>query len=203
MNKVALVKPAILITILASSLFLQAVSAPSEASEVEITPKVRVRGPRGRGGGKPTPGAATGVLGTKPPSPKDRWAVVIGISDYYGTANDIEYADDDALDVLEALIEVYGYDRKNVLLLVSDYKVNNATREDIVKAIDWLKENAGKNSEVFFFYSGHGARGKADDGDREAIDEAMVPYECSSASLIWDGELRTMFSNFETSRIVF
>ena len=170
---------------------------------MEITPKVHVKGPRGRGGGKPSLRAATGVLGTDPPPKKHRWAVIVGISDYAGIVNDIEYADDDALDMLTVLTTVYGYDRKNILLLISDFKVNNATGERIVEAIDWLRENEDKGDEVLFFYSGHGARGKADDGDGEAIDEAIVPYECTSASLIWDGELRSMFSDFETTRIVF
>jgi hypothetical protein len=34
---------------------------------------------------------------------------VIGISDYSGGGSDIQYADDDALDMLKTLIEVYGY----------------------------------------------------------------------------------------------
>jgi len=57
--------------------------------------------------------------------------------------------------------------------------------------------------EVIFFYSGDGARGKANDGDDEIIDEALVPWECTSANLIWDGQLKSMFNNFETDRIIF
>lgn len=194
----------LLMALIANAFLLPAVIAPNdEALEVEITPKVRVKGPRGRGGGKPSFMAATGVLGADPPPHRERWAVIVGISDYAGTANDIEYADDDAIDVLTVLTTVYGYDRKNVLLLISDYEVNNAKRENIVEAINWLRDKEGEGDEVFFFYSGHGARGKADDGDGESIDEAIVPYECTSASLIWDGELMSMFSDFEATRIVF
>ena len=197
------VKPMILITLLAGTLLLHAVVAPNEASEVEITPKVHIKGPKGSGGGKPLFRAATGVLGTMPPNKNRRWAVVIGISDYAGTINDIDYADDDALDVLRALMDFYGYRRENILLLISNFEVNNATRKDIIEAIDWLSGKVKEGDEVFFFYSGHGARGKANDGDREAIDEAIVPFECTSESLIWDGELRSMFSKFKTNRIVF
>ena len=172
------------------------------ASDVQITPKISVRGPRGRGGGKPS-AVATGVLGSSPPDSSRRWAVVIGISDYAGTSNDIRYADDDALDMLNTLTVVYGYKRENILLLISDYAVNNATKADIIAAIDWLRGVEAAGDEVIFFYSGHGARGRANDGDKEAVDEAIVPYECTSSSLIWDGDLRSMFNDFDTSRIIF
>lgn len=137
-----------------------------------------------------------------PPPPVNRWAVVIGISDYAGEANDIQYADDDALDMLDVLA-AYGYPRDHILLLISDYDENNATKGEIIDAIYWLREREKSESEVLFFYSGHGARGRANDGDGEGVDEAIVPYECTAGSLIWDGELKTMFSDFETSRIIF
>ncbi len=171
------------------------------AYDVEITPKISIKGPKG--GGKPVAPVATGVLGDPPPDPEDRWAVIIGISDYAGEANDIHYSDDDALDMLNALINVYGYRRDHILLLISDYKVNNATRNDIIEAIDWLREHETEGDEVVFFYSGHGARGRANDGDGETIDEGIVPWEATASSVIWDGDLKQMFSNFDTTRIIF
>ncbi len=174
---------------------------PSKTLNVEITPKITVKGSKGKG--KPAVQAATGVLGTPPPDPGHKWAVIIGISDYDGTENDIQYADDDALDMLEALIEVYGYERDHILLLISDYKVNNATRKDILNAIDWLKVNEVAGDEVVFFYSGHGARGIKADSDKEVIDEGIVPWESTTESVIWDGDLASMFGDFDTTRIIF
>ncbi|MEM3407817.1 MAG: caspase family protein [Nitrososphaerota archaeon] len=186
------------------SIFLMPIAYASnnEASDVEITPKISIKGsPKGKG--KPAPPTATGMLGDSPPDLDHKWAVIIGISDYYGTANDIKYADDDALDMLNTLIEVYGYQRDHIKLLISDYNVNNATKSKIINAIEWLRGSEKAEDEVVFFYSGHGARGKANDGDKESIDEAIVPYECTAESLIWDGELKTLFAKFETSRIIF
>ncbi len=181
-----------------------AYAVPAKASDVEITPKITVKGPAAmRKPAKPPKQAATGVLGELLGEGADKWAVIIGISDYSGEQNDLEYADDDALDVLNALTGVYGYPRENIRLLISDYITNNATRQYIENAINWLKDNEDVGDEVVFFYSGHGARGKANDGDKELIDEAIVPWECTAESLIWDGELATMFSGFDTSRIIF
>lgn len=195
-----------LVTVLSASAVLPVLAhrgKANEASDVEITPKISVKGPRG--GGKPSPAgpAATGVLGVLSPSLEHRWAVVVGISDYAGTANDIQYADDDAIDVLNILTTVYGYKRDHIELLISDYIRENATRADIISAIDWLRSREAAGDEVVFFYSGHGARGKANDGDDELIDEAIVPYECTASNLIWDGQLKSMFSSFDTTRIVF
>jgi hypothetical protein len=162
--------------ILLLSLLLPAMAYPASlhASDVEITPKITVKGPAAMGKpAKPPRQAATGILGTTITG--EKYAIVIGISDYAREANDLEYADDDALDMVNVLTTVYGYKPKNIHLLISDYKTNNATNADITSAINWLKGRAKEGDEVVFFYSGHGARGKANDGDKEAIDEAIVP----------------------------
>jgi hypothetical protein len=177
-----------------------AYSIPNQATDVEITPKISIKGPKAQG--KPLKNAATGILGELLQEGANKYAIVIGISDYYGTENDLQYSDDDAIDMVKALTTVYGFPRENIILLVSDYEVNNATRYNITKAISMLS-GIVEVDEVVFFYSGHGARGKANDGDNELIDEAIVPYECTAESLIWDGELAQMFSSFATSRIIF
>jgi len=176
-----------------------AYAIPDQATDVEITPKISIKGPKAQG--KPLKHAATGNLGATLTG--ERYAIVIGISDYAGTENDLQYADDDAKDMVTALTTVYGFPRENIILLISDYEVNNATRSNITKAISMLSANVKEGDEVVFFYSGHGARGKANDGDKELVDEAIVPYECTAESLIWDGQLAQMFSTFKTSRIIF
>jgi uncharacterized protein (DUF2164 family) len=177
-----------------------AYAVPSQATDIEITPKISIKEPKAKG--KPSKNAATGILGELLQEKAHKYAIVIGISDYYGTENDLQYSDDDAKDMVTALTTVYGFPRENIILLVSDYEVNNATRYNITKAISMLS-GIVEVDEVVFFYSGHGARGKANDGDNELIDEAIVPYECTTESLIWDGELAQMFSSFATSRIIF
>ncbi|MCX8204870.1 MAG: caspase family protein [Candidatus Nezhaarchaeota archaeon] len=194
---------AVLMLLLLTTIYLAplAYAASSQAADVEIAPKISTKGPKAQG--KPLKQAATGVLGAPLGEGAQKWAVVVGISDYAGTENDIKYAHNDALDMLNALIDTYQFPRGNVRLLISDYSVNNATRADIINAIEWLKGCASEGDEVVFFYSGHGARGKANDGDKELVDEAIVPYECSATSLIWDGELARMFSQIKASRMVF
>ena len=168
---------------------------PVPATDVELVKKMTLKGPPSwaQGGkGKKKEGAATGILGE--PVTGERYAVVVGISEYPGEENDLNYCDDDATEMYTALTEVYDF--TDVTLLTDDF----ATREAILTAIGDIPTDAG---EVVFFFSGHGANGIAEDGDKERKDEAIVAHDGTDLVLIWDGELRDAFSGFATSRIIF
>ena len=93
-----------------------------------------------------------------PPEPEaNKWAVVIGISDYTGVQNDLWHADEDAIEMQQALIEEYGFPEDNIKLLL-DRKANARA---ILRAIDWLAKNEDAESTVVFFFCGHGFQ-KAD-----------------------------------------
>lgn len=168
---------------------------PIAAVEIELVKKSTA--PQASAKGKPSDGAATGVLGA--PVTGIRYAIIIGISNYPGTRNDLKYADDDAGDMFTALTTLYGFDAGNIRLL----KDLNATFEAIRAAVVEIRSKAVAGDEVVFFFSGHGAKGKADDGDEELVDEAIVCHDGSSLVYIWDGQLKIWFSDFATSRIVF
>ena len=97
------------------------------------------------------------------------------------------------------MIDVYGFSPVNIIALID----GNATATNIQNAIYNLSNMVGADDEVVFFYSGHGARGRADDGDKERIDEAIVSHDGTDIVYIWDGQLKDWFSGFATSRIVF
>jgi len=168
---------------------------PVPSQNVHIVKKVTVKpGPPIKPPGKDKPGkdegTATGILGT--PASGDRYAIVVGISDYPGTLNDLNYCDDDAMDVANTLTTVYGF--TNVELLTN----GAATRSAILTAIENIPADAG---EVIFSFSGHGAYGQAEDGDDEIVDEAIVTHDGTDLVLIWDGELKDAFSELSMSVI--
>ena len=171
---------------------------PVHATEVEIIKKASIsdRGNSPSASGKPVEeptNYATGDLGTGATGIK--YAIVIGIADYEGTVNDLNYTDDDALAMEDVLISKYNFQEENITLLLDDV----ATRENILNTIEDINNNATTGSEVVFFYSGHGGTGRADDGDEERKDEFIYVYD----GPLWDGELKTAFENFATERIVF
>ena len=169
---------------------------PLPATDVELVKKVTLRG-KPVGGGKPVKQAATGTLGAE--CQGSRYAIVIGISDYPGTENDLEYSDDDANDMRDALVGVYGYNPSDIHLLLNA----DATFTAIRDAISDLESKVLAGDEIVFFFSGHGAKGRADDGDKESIDEAIVTHDGYNLVYMWDGQLRSWFEGFATSRIVF
>ena len=79
-----------------------------------------------------------------------KYALVIGISDYEGTANDLNYCDDDATD-WKNFLQTQGY---TVTTLID----NQATANNIDSAVDDLLSIEDGNDYVVFTYSGHGAK---------------------------------------------
>ena len=176
---------------------------PVHATDIELVKKITIKGKpswaQGGGGGKKKEVAATGALGTTVGTSGTRYAVVVGISDYPGTNNDLEYCDDDADVLYDALTTVYGFSDINITLLKDGFATSGA----IITAIESIGASASEGDEVVFFFSGHGARGIADDGDKERIDEAIVAHDGTNIVPIWDGELADAFSEFATTRIIF
>jgi hypothetical protein len=151
--------------------------------------------------GKPpgTPGNGPPDKPPKEPEPEpdpsvDKWAVIIGISDYRGKTNDLQYCDDDAVDMYNYLLS-RGYPEGNIQLLLD----REAKAKAIMKAIDWLNSWENEGSEVVFFYSGHGSTYDGyNDGDEEYTDEAIVSADLY---LILDGQLKAKFSTFSSTKI--
>jgi hypothetical protein len=170
---------------------------PVPSTDVELAKKVQIKGDKGSGKPVKTPSqATTGIIGAS--GSGDKYAIVIGISDYPGTANDLEYCDDDATDMVQALNQ-YGYLFDNIADLID----TEATRTNIISAIEDLASTVTENDEVVFFFSGHGGRGKANDFDKEVTDECIWAHDGSNLVPIWDGELAVLFNTFKTNRIIF
>jgi hypothetical protein len=65
-------------------------SKPLPATDVELVKKVTLHGKLGGGGGgKPAKQAVTGVLGEQLGTGAKKYAIIVGISDYPGTLNDL------------------------------------------------------------------------------------------------------------------
>ncbi|OGO18207.1 MAG: hypothetical protein A2Z15_07290 [Chloroflexi bacterium RBG_16_50_11] len=78
------------------------------------------------------------------------WAVLVGVSDYQ-SLNDLRYCDDDARELSQELSPVWG--ESHIKLLID----SQATKANILAAIDWLAENADADDTVLFSFSGHGS----------------------------------------------
>ena len=173
---------------------------PVKATNVEMVKKVTVKG----GTSKPAKGnsyAATGTLGEPLASGGTKYAIVIGINDYPGTSSDLQYAIADADSVFDSLINDYAFNSSNIIIL----KDAAASGTNIMKAISDMKTNLKAGDELVFYYSGHGAKGRAADGDSNNADQSIVVCndDHSNFQYIWDGQLKAGFTGFKTNRIIF
>ena len=172
---------------------------PVKAENVEIVKKTTLKGAPAKPDRSQVK-AATGTIGAAIPAGGRKYAIVIGISDYPGTSSDLQYGDKDAEEVRRVLSTDYGF--SGVTILTND----DATTSAIYDAVKGMRSTLGPNDELVFFFSGHGAKGKADDGDLSKIDQSIVVWKGSEAEgfdFIWDGQLKAWFGSFPTSRIIF
>jgi hypothetical protein len=98
----------------------------------------------------PPPPPPDTTEGDPNPNPAHKYAYVIGISDYEGTANDLQFCDDDAVG-MKSWLQGEGFTVRMDL-------DGNATANNIIDGLQWLIDNADPGDEVAFCYSGHGMR---------------------------------------------
>jgi hypothetical protein len=84
------------------------------------------------------------------PNPAHKYAYVVGISDYEGTINDLQYPDDDAL-AIKSYLQGEGFSVQMDLN-------QNATADNIAAGLQWLAAQAEAGDEIAFYYSGHGGK---------------------------------------------
>lgn len=109
-----------------------------------------------------------------------KYALVIGISDYSGTSNDLTYCDDDAND-WKARLQTEGY---SVTILLD----RNATKSAIQSAIASLASKAVAGTEIALCYSGHGSSG------------SIVTTDLYYISSSW---FKTTFSTAKSKKMMF
>ena len=140
--------------------------------------------------------AAASRVSSAPP-PGNKYAVVIGIADYPGTANDLTYTDDDAQDIRTALINQMGFSSDNINLLIDSAATASAIQSAITS---WLDSRESSDDLVVFFFSGHGTHDDDDNPPEES--DGQDEFICAYDSNIRDDTLDSWLSNLESSHIV-
>jgi Caspase domain/Domain of unknown function (DUF4384) len=133
---------------------------------------------------------------SKPPSPQPaKRALLVGTDVYKNfPKNPTHGAEEDVRETKNLLIEKYGFQEKDIKLLLREEATANNIREAYQT---WLIQSTRPGDRVFFLYSGHGTTVDDLDGDEakttpgDTKDEALAPYDAgdSSKSLILDDEL--------------
>ncbi len=101
----------------------------------------------------PPPPPPDTTTGDPNPNPANKYAYIVGISDYEGTVNDLQFCDEDA-EAMKSWFQSEGFTCRMDLDL-------SATAANITAGLQWLIDNAEPGDEVAFSYSGHGGRSTA------------------------------------------
>ncbi len=105
------------------------------------------------------------------------YAVLCGIADYPGTANDLSYTVDDALALRDRLLRDPWWKSENITMLLD----SEATYAAINAAIANMAAMADSDDVCLFFYSGHGTT-VADAypyDEADGLDECLVAYDAN------------------------
>jgi hypothetical protein len=116
-------------------------------------------------------GVVTSSVATAAPAPTaDKWALVVGITQYDAPTRDTVGGANDAAVVQKALL-ANGWPADHIRMLVD----GEATAESILAGMDWLVQNSTPTSFSVFHFSGHTRQADAghSDGDNEQFHEFL------------------------------
>ena len=130
----------------------------------------------------------------------DYHAVIVGISDYEGTINDLNYCDDDAQAIYARLLQSSHWSTDNIALILN----SSATESNIHSALQTMGSNSDSDDVCLFYFSGHGGQ-RADDvsptDESDGKDEYICPYNISSDQIL-DDELSDWLDDLPTDKII-
>lgn len=118
---------------------------------------------------------------SQPPRPiKDKWALIVGISNFKDPSINLCYAAKDATDFKNYLIKEAGFAPDHVKLLTD----SQASRENIVGYLGekWLGRVAGPDDLVVLYLSSHGSA-----PEKEVNANFIVTYEGTKENLVFSG----------------
>ncbi|KAF8322749.1 hypothetical protein DL93DRAFT_2071715 [Clavulina sp. PMI_390] len=118
-------------------------------------------------------------------------ALCIGVN-YIGTSSELRGCINDARNVCAFLIRNYGYKEDDIVMLTDDAPnpQQKPTKANILRAMQWLVNNAQPNDSLFFHYSGHGGQTKDLDGDeQDGYDEVIYPLDFETEGHIVDDDM--------------
>jgi hypothetical protein len=114
------------------------------------------------------------------PSPEPEiWAIAAGISGYASSADILNRASMDAVEMYDFLIEDQGVPPDHVILLVDAM----ATADQFIDGVAALLSSAGPEDKVIVFYSGHGDQSYPGSGGSEEPDSA------NESICLYDGDI--------------
>lgn len=110
---------------------------------------------------------------------KDKWALIVGVSDFKNPGYNLKFASQDAIDFATALVDKLDFQADHVKLLVNE----QATKKNILSLLcdTWLPRVVRPDDVVVIYFSTHGSPSAADIGKMNFL-------------MAYDSDLNELFS---------
>jgi len=119
-----------------------------------------------------------------------RRAVMIGINYVGHDQGELSGCHNDVLNMKKYLMDVYGFEEENIVILMDDDIHTSPTKMNILDAYKQIIDDSEDGDAIFLHYSGHGTKLHDESGDEDdGYDEALVPLDYQSAGMILDDDL--------------
>ena len=130
-------------------------------------------------------------------------ALLIG-SNYTATpAVQLNGCINDIVNVRNTLIDAYGYQDSNILVLRDDDNRRLPTKANIMRLLSQLVAISNQSDMLWVHYSGHGTQIRDRNGDEaDGMDECIVPCNYNVAGVITDDEIYAVLNNAKCQMMI-
>lgn len=118
-------------------------------------------------------------------------ALLVGIN-YFGSKNELRGCINDVKNMSQFLVQRWGYKWEDMVILTDDLndRARVPTKENIIRAMQWLVKDARPNDSLVFHFSGHGGVTEDLNGDEESgFDDVIYPVDFEVAGEIVDDDM--------------
>ena len=123
-------------------------------------------------------------------------ALLVGINYFKNPSAQLNGCIEDINNIRGVLMDAYGYNSENIIMLRDDDPSKMPTKANIMVALQSIVASSGVNDEVWIHYSGHGTQIRDTNGDEsDRLDEAIVPVDYLTVGMISDDQLFTLVRN--------
>lgn len=121
-------------------------------------------------------------------------ALLVGIN-YFNSKNALRGCINDVKNMSNFLNQRFGYQWEDMVILTDDQRemAKVPTKDNIMRAMQWLVKDARPNDSLVFHYSGHGGVTKDLDGDEDnGYDEVIYPLDFQQVGHIVDDDMHAI-----------
>jgi len=128
---------------------------------------------------------------------QNKYAILIGINDYYevkGVKSEVSLhgSVNDANSIRDLLMRKFGFNTKNIDTIYNA----NATRDNIIAALNKKLAQCKPGDALVFYYSGHGVYMFNKDEDQDSVKQGMNQAMLTSDLYNYDDHLKCFFRDF-------